>query len=161
MKNLWAPWRMKYILGEDEAEGCIFCNAAQGRGEDELILGVGERTAVMMNKYPYNNGHLLISPRRHLPDLKQLSEAERCDLLYMVDHAISAMRDLMNPDGFNVGLNLGRAAGAGMEEHIHFHVVPRWAGDTNFMTLFAEVRSVPEHIVQTAEKLRPYFSSVR
>ncbi len=160
MDTLWAPWRMEYILGEDKPKGCIFCLACDGKGADDLVLGVGETCLVMMNKFPYNNGHLLVAPRRHLPDLSGLSEKERCDLLLTVDKAIAALKDLMNPDGFNVGLNLGRVAGAGIEEHLHFHVVPRWSGDTNFMTVFAEVRSIPEHIKATHQKLKPYFADM-
>lgn len=160
MKALWAPWRMRYILGEDKPDGCIFCLAKDGVGADNLVLGVGETTLVMMNKYPYNNGHLLVAPHKHLPDLSKLSGQEKQNLLEVVDLAVGALRKLMNPDGFNVGLNLGRAAGAGIEEHMHFHVVPRWEGDTNFMTVFGEVRSVPEHIKASHQKLKPFFSKL-
>jgi len=160
MDNLWAPWRMEYILSEDKAPGCIFCLATDGRGVDNLVLGVGRSSLVMMNKYPYNNGHLLAAPHRHVPDLASLSPEEKSDLMATVELAIDALRRHMNPDGFNVGLNLGRVAGAGIEEHLHFHVVPRWAGDTNFMTVLAEVRSVPEHIRATHAKLKPYFASL-
>ena len=157
MENLWAPWRMSYILEKEKPEGCIFCMATDGKGADDLVLGVGRLSLVMMNKYPYNNGHLLVAPKRHLPNLDQLSGEEMADLLATVRRATHALKKVMNPEGFNVGLNLGRVAGAGIEEHMHFHVVPRWGGDTNFMTLFGEVRVIPEHIQATYEKLKPFF----
>lgn len=161
MQTLWAPWRMSYILGDEKPEGCIFCQACDGRGYDGLVLGVGETCLAMMNKYPYNNGHVLIAPKRHVADLGGLDAREQADLLHNVTIATAALRQLMNPDGFNVGLNLGRAAGAGIEEHLHFHVVPRWNGDTNFMTVLGEVRSVPEHIRASHEKLQPFFARMR
>ncbi|KMY66381.1 HIT family hydrolase [Desulfocarbo indianensis] len=160
METLWAPWRMKYILDEGKPAGCIFCLATDGKGMDDLVLGVGATCLVMMNKFPYNNGHLLVAPKRHVSGLHDLSEKERHDLLFNVNKAIEALKDLMHPDGFNVGLNLGKVAGAGIEEHVHFHVVPRWSGDTNFMTVFADVRSIPEHIEATCQKLRPYFADI-
>lgn len=161
MQALWAPWRMAYILGQDKVDGCIFCLAQDGVGTDNLVLGVGATSLVMMNKYPYNNGHLLVAPRRHVSRLEALEPQELGDLITLVRQATIALQELMNPDGFNVGLNLGRAAGAGIEEHLHFHVVPRWGGDTNFMTVLGEVRSVPEHIKATKEKLKPYFAQMK
>ena len=157
MDVLWAPWRMEYIMGEDKPDGCIFCEAGDGKGYDDLVLAVGEKTLVMMNKYPYNNAHLLVAPLRHVYDLNLLEPDELVDLIQKVNYTIAAIRKIMTPDGFNVGLNLGRAAGAGIEEHLHFHVVPRWSGDSNFMTVLADVRSVPEHIRATKEKLLPHF----
>jgi ATP adenylyltransferase len=161
MKSLWAPWRMSYILGDDKPQGCIFCQACDGVGFDNLVLGVGDSCLAMMNKYPYNNGHVLIAPKRHVADLASLSPQEQADLIHNVTLATQAMRELMRPEGFNVGLNLGRAAGAGIEEHMHFHVVPRWNGDTNFMTVLGEVRSIPEHMEATYQKLKPYFSHLK
>jgi ATP adenylyltransferase len=160
MDSLWAPWRMEYILNEDKPDGCIFCMANDGKGADDLVLGVGQLSLVIMNKYPYNNGHLLVAPKKHVPDLGSLSDEERCDLLLTVNKAIDALKTQMNPEGFNVGLNLGRVAGAGIEEHLHFHVVPRWGGDTNFMTVFADVRSIPEHIRATHQNLKPLFADM-
>ncbi|MBF0475846.1 MAG: HIT domain-containing protein [Deltaproteobacteria bacterium] len=161
-ETLWAPWRMTYILGEDKTAGCIFCPdlGLPPRPEDmeeRLILSIKDRTMVMMNKYPYINGHLLVSPRTHTGDLGGLTSEERADLLAEVDRAITILKQVMHPDGFNVGLNLGLVAGAGVEEHLHFHVVPRWKGDTNFMTVFADLRVIPEHFQQTYAKLRPLF----
>ncbi len=112
---------------------------------------------VMMNKYPYNNGHLLVAPWRHVASIEDLTEEEMTDIMRMVRECVQILRKVMRPDGFNVGLNLGAAAGAGVESHLHFHVVPRWEGDTNFMTVFADVRSIPEHLRQTYAKLLPYF----
>lgn len=161
MENLWAPWRMSYILEEDKPNGCIFCLANDGQGADGLVLGVGRFSLVMMNKYPYNNGHLLVAPKRHLANMDDLNGEEMIDLLSTVRQATHALKQVMNPEGFNVGLNLGRVAGAGIAEHMHFHVVPRWGGDTNFMTLFGEVRVIPEHIKATYEKLKPFFADMK
>ena len=158
MKVLWAPWRMKYILSDQKAEGCIFC-PGENRQDDgtRLILHVGNLTMVVMNMFPYNNGHLLVAPNRHVSGLEHLSEEEMLDLLKMVGRSIDILKTVMNPEGFNVGLNLGRVAGAGVEEHMHFHIVPRWGGDTNFMTVQGDVRVIPEHIRETYEKLKPHF----
>ncbi len=161
MQALWAPWRMSYILGDDKPNGCIFCLAQDGVGADDLVLGVGSSSLVMMNKYPYNNGHLLVAPRRHVGSLESLAPQELHDLIDLTQRAVAALRELMHPEGFNVGLNLGRAAGAGIEEHLHFHVVPRWNGDTNFMTVLSEVRSIPEHLEATCQKLRPFFTDIK
>lgn len=160
MDRLWAPWRMTYILDEDKPPGCIFCLAGDGKGADDLVLGVGEHCLVMMNKYPYNNGHLLVAPKRHIASLGRLDATEMASLLASVSLATEALGQAMSPDGYNVGLNLGLVAGAGIEDHLHFHVVPRWNGDHNFMTVLGEVRVIPEHIRQTHDKLKPYFASM-
>ncbi len=160
MDRLWAPWRMTYILDEDKPGGCIFCLAKDGKGADDLVLGVGRYCTVMMNKYPYNNGHLLVAPRKHVGRLQELDHQEMAALLDAVRHATDVLDQVMEPDGYNVGLNLGRVAGAGIEDHLHFHVVPRWNGDHNFMTVLGEVRVIPEHIRTTYEKLRPYFANL-
>lgn len=158
MKVFWAPWRMEYILSDQKGGPCIFCTG-DDRTEDRtrLILSVGSLTMVMMNRYPYINGHLLVAPVRHVPDLEALSDEETLDLLITVRLSIGVLRKEMSPEGFNVGLNLGRVAGAGVEEHVHFHIVPRWNGDTNYMTVFGEVRVIPEHIEETYRKLLPRF----
>ena len=158
MKVLWAPWRMDYILSDKEDEGCIFCPGKQReKDEDRLILYAGDLTMVVMNRYPYNNGHLLVAPVRHVSGLASLSDKETLDVMGMVRLSIDVLKKVMNPEGFNVGLNLGRVAGAGMEDHMHFHIVPRWNGDTNFMTVHSDVRVIPEHIKETYGKLHPYF----
>lgn len=157
MKTMWAPWRMEYILGEKE-KGCIFCRALSD--QDNLTLYKGKVTMVVMNKYPYINGHLLVAPTRHLSLLEQLSKNEMGDLLETVEKSVGILKKVMNPDGFNVGLNLGKVAGAGVEEHLHFHIVPRWSGDTNALTVFADVRVIPEHLQATFNNLKPYFDKI-
>ena len=158
MKVLWAPWRMEYVSSGKGEEECIFCPDGQG-GQDEkrLILFTGNQCIVLMNRFPYINGHLLIAPLRHVSALDALLSEEKLDLITMVEKSIGVLKEVMNPEGFNVGLNLGKVAGAGVEEHIHFHVVPRWGGDTNYMTVFGEVRVIPEHIQATYRKLSPFF----
>ncbi len=158
MDVLWAPWRMEYILSNKEDEGCIFC-PGEDRTQDKqrLILHVGDKSMVIMNRYPYNNGHLLVAPVRHVGALQQLSHQEMLDLMQTVRRCIDILNKVMRPEGFNVGLNLGKVAGAGVEEHLHFHIVPRWNGDTNYMTVLGEVRVIPEHLQQTYEKLRIEF----
>ena len=154
---MWAPWRIEYILSEKE-DVCIFC---QGLSKNkDLTLLRGEVVMVMMNKFPYINGHLLVAPVRHISGLDELSKSEKGALLSMVDRSIQILKHVMKPDGFNVGLNLGKVAGAGVEEHLHFHVVPRWFGDTNALTVFADVRTIPEHIIATYENLKPHFDNL-
>ena len=158
MKVLWAPWRMGYILTENKADGCIFCPGTdRSRDQERLILHVGPRTMVVMNRFPYNNGHLLVAPVRHVSSLERLNQDESLGLLLMVRKSVEILKQVMKPDGFNVGLNLGHVAGAGMENHMHFHIVPRWKGDTNFMTVIEDVRVIPEHIKATYAKLAPLF----
>ncbi|MEE8398802.1 MAG: HIT domain-containing protein [Desulfobacterales bacterium] len=157
METMWAPWRMEYILS-DEEDGCIFCNAITDDGD--LTLYRGNTTLVMMNKYPYINGHLLVAPIQHTSSLGDLSRDEMSDLLQMIENSIGILKKEMNPDGFNVGLNLGKAAGAGVEEHLHFHIVPRWTGDTNALTVLADIRVIPEHLVATHTKLTPLFDEL-
>ncbi|UCH01269.1 MAG: HIT domain-containing protein [Deltaproteobacteria bacterium] len=158
MKVLWAPWRMEYVSsGKGEGE-CIFCpDGDRSQDERRLILFIGNRSIVLMNRFPYINGHLLVAPLRHVSTLDALLPEEKLDLITMVEKSIGVLKEVMNPEGFNVGLNLGKVAGAGVEEHIHFHVVPRWSGDTNYMTVFGEVRVIPEHIQATYRKLSPFF----
>jgi len=163
MKNLWAPWRMTYINGADSQslnKECIFClDQEQNQPvKSRLVLYAGRLSMVMMNRYPYNNCHLLVAPRKHVAELSGLSLEEMSDLLSLVRSSIAILREHAAPDGFNVGLNLGRVAGAGVEDHMHFHVVPRWNGDTNFMTVFADVRVIPEHLEATFEHLVKCFA---
>jgi ATP adenylyltransferase len=155
--NLWAPWRVEYIIGK-KLPGCIFCPEYHGQSDEQrLILYRDDLVMVMMNRFPYNNGHLLVSPWRHISSLDELTADEERDLMNWVKKSTRVLKKVMRPDGFNVGLNLGREAGAGFEEHLHFHIVPRWRGDTNFMAVLAEVRSIPEHLKQSYSKLLPYF----
>ena len=157
MKTMWAPWRIEYILADKE-DGCIFCDAIDQ--QNNLTLFSGEVTMVMMNKFPYINGHLLAAPVRHVSTLDQLSKTEMGELLATVDQSVSILKSVMQPDGFNVGLNLGKVAGAGVEEHLHFHIVPRWFGDTNALTVFGEVRVIPEHIKATYNNLKSHFDKI-
>lgn len=159
MKNLWAPWRMEYILGEQPQPGCIFCvDDGPVFDRDRLMLHIDPRVVVMMNRYPYNNGHLLVAPRRHVGDVRGLNPEELTAMYEGVNKALDCLTELMNPEGFNVGLNLGTVAGAGVAEHCHYHLVPRWGGDTNFMTVLDDVRSIPEHIFATFDRLRPLIA---
>jgi len=151
---------MDYILGEDKPQGCIFCPWPEEDLADRLVLFSGRLTRVMMNKYPYINGHMLISPLRHVPDLEDLTKEELLDLQVKLRSSIDVLREVMNPDGFNVGLNLGIVAGAGVESHLHYHLVPRWNGDTNYIPVFAEVRVIPEHFRQTYQRLAPHFQAL-
>jgi ATP adenylyltransferase len=157
METMWAPWRMEYILGNKD-DACIFCQALSQY--DDLTLYKGNTTMVVMNKFPYINGHLLVAPVRHLSALHQMSKTEKGDLIETVDQSVEILKKTISPDGFNVGLNLGKVAGAGVEEHLHFHIVPRWFGDTNALTVFAEVRVIPEHIIVTYNNLKPYFKKL-
>ena len=162
MKVLWAPWRMEYILSDQKRGECIFCPGDDlSADEASLILYVGSLTMIMMNRFPYINGHLLVAPLRHVPDLESLTEDEILDMLLMVRKSIGVLKRVMSPEGFNVGLNLGRVAGAGLETHLHFHIVPRWNGDNNYMSVLGEVRVIPEHIIETYRKLLPHFRKLK
>jgi ATP adenylyltransferase len=157
MKTMWAPWRIEYILGAKE-RGCVFCKALSV--SDELTLYKGQSTLVIMNKYPYINGHLLVAPVRHLSTLSELNQAEMGALLATVEQSVAILKEVMHPEGFNIGLNLGRVAGAGIEEHLHFHIVPRWSGDTNALAVFADVRVIPQHLQETFALLKPHFQTI-
>jgi ATP adenylyltransferase len=157
MQNLWAPWRIDYILGKREPY-CIFCPEGGGLSDEErLILRRDKLTMVMMNKYPYNNGHLLVAPWRHVAAVEELQDDEMLSIMRWVQKCITILKKVMHPEGFNVGLNLGTVAGAGVKDHLHFHVVPRWNGDTNFLPVLADIRSIPEHLKATYAKLIPHF----
>jgi len=157
METIWAPWRIEYIL-DNKKEGCIFCNAFSK--DDDLTLYKGDVTMVVMNKFPYVNGHLLVAPTRHFSTFDQFSKDEMGNLLRTVAQSVRILKKVMHPDGFNIGLNLGKVAGAGVEEHLHFHIVPRWLGDTNALTVFAEVRVISEHLKATYNNLKPYFAKL-
>lgn len=157
MDNLWAPWRIDYILGK-KPEGCLFCNKA-GEKDDEsnYILWRSIHNYIIMNIYPYNPGHLMIVPYFHTSTIEDLPDEVSLDFMKTTQKALSILRKAMNPDGFNLGLNLTKSGGAGIEEHIHLHIVPRWSGDTSFMTVLSDVRVIPEHLRATYNKLLPYF----
>jgi ATP adenylyltransferase len=154
MNRLWAPWRMTYLMSE-KPDGCIFCDKPQA-GDDRAnyIVFRTAHSFAMLNTYPYNNGHLLIAPFRHVDGFSALTDEERCDLMSAVAKAESLLRRAMSPHGMNVGANLGHCAGAGVPGHVHVHIVPRWEGDTNFMPVVGETRVLPETLAQTYEKLR-------
>lgn len=158
MKVLWAPWRMEYILGPKDTE-CLFCvKPEEQRDRGNFILYRGEHSFVIMNKYPYNNGHLMVVPYVHVSSLDTLSDADMLDIMKLARFSIDCLTKAFHPEGFNVGINIGGAAGAGIEEHLHMHIVPRWAGDMNFMTVTSEIRVMPEHLLDTYDKLYPYFA---
>jgi len=159
MEVLWAPWRMEYILG-NKTQDCIFCvepDISDKDMEDRLILYTGSFSMVMMNRYPYNNGHLLVAPMSHKPTLDELDQSELTDIMELTRVSMGIIKNAMNPDGFNVGINVGRVAGAGIDQHLHIHIVPRWAGDTNYMCVVSQTRVMPEHLIVTYRKLAPYF----
>lgn len=160
MERIWSPWRMEYIrTAKDEPEGCIFCELP-ARGDDAaaLILSRVERAFLMMNSFPYNPGHLMVAPFRHVGGFEDLTEDEIVDLGRLLQTGIRILRREMEPQGFNVGMNLGRVAGAGFPDHLHWHVVPRWNGDTNFMPVVGETRVLPELIEQTYRRLAPHLA---
>lgn len=159
MKQIWAPWRMRYILDADNAEaepGCIFC-PPPGEDEERSILLREGGIIVLMNRFPYTNGHLLIAPARHAGLLEDLTQDEMSPLFVAVQRSVRALKAALHPHGLNIGMNQGRVAGAGIEDHLHVHIVPRWNGDHNFMPVLGEVRVLNEHLVDTYKKLRPYF----
>ncbi len=157
MEVLWAPWRMDYILGPKPDE-CVFC-VPEHTDEDEerLILKRGRSCYVIMNKYPYNNGHLMVAPYRHVSCLTELSPEESHEAIDLVRLSVGVLLEAFSPQGVNQGLNLGDAAGAGIAAHLHFQIVPRWNGDSSFMAVFSETRVVPEHLRSTYAKLWPLF----
>lgn len=154
METIFAPWRMDYIKGE-KPEGCVFCKCSSRC--DEYMLFDGKTAYVMMNKYPYVNGHLMIIPQRHIGKIEDLTQDERKEIFDLMELAVKALKEAMSPDGFNIGVNIGKAAGAGIEEHFHVHIIPRWEGDTNFMSVVTNVRVVPESVEKTASHLVPLF----
>ena len=161
MKQLWAPWRMVYIDQETKETGCIFCNRTDGRyNRQALVLAHTEYTLVMLNKYPYNNGHLLLAPMRHEKHLSQLSGPEYVDLNETLRRSVDIVRSVFNPGGINLGMNLGKCAGAGVEDHLHWHIVPRWEGDTNFMPVLDETRVMPQHLLECYDRLVPHFAEI-
>ena len=161
MKVLWAPWRMEYILSNEEV-GCFICDLTQAEpSEENLLLYRNEHAMVLMNKYPYNNGHILVAPVAHTADLTELTETEYGETMELFRFSLKALENLMDPEGFNAGLNLGKTGGAGLEEHVHFHIVPRWHGDTNFMPVISDLRVIPEAIKETYGYLKPLFENYR
>ena len=161
MKQLWAPWRMAYIEDDAKESACIFCTKPRTTdARADLVLTFTSHTVVMLNKFPYNSGHLLLAPRRHERHLSQLPPAEYADLNEALRQSIEIVQKVFRPGGVNLGMNLGHCAGAGIEEHLHWHVVPRWEGDTNFMPVVGETRVLPQHLLESYDRLRPFFENL-
>jgi ATP adenylyltransferase len=157
MERLWSPWRLAYVTGASSgSHDCIFCNT-RAPGREDLILIRGRVSYVILNLYPYNNGHLMVAPARHVATLEATDAAERDELMRFTRLAEMAVTEAYQPHGLNIGINLGRPAGAGVVDHLHVHVVPRWNGDTNFMTVIGEVRVLPEDLAATKKRLQPIF----
>ena len=160
VERLWSPWRLAYVTGASEAQGCIFCDALAAPDAEPLILFRGDSCFVILNLYPYNSGHLMIVTNRHVAALAGLSSAELRELITLTQWAEIALTEAYRPQGLNIGMNLGRPAGAGVGDHLHVHLVPRWTGDTNFMTVVGEVRVLPEELAQSAQRLKPIFETL-
>jgi ATP adenylyltransferase len=154
MERIFAPWRMNYVKS-NKTNGCVFCKDSIRC--EELVLFETKLSIVIMNRYPYTTGHLMIVPLRHISQIEDLLPDERRDMIDLQAMCVKILKEAMNPQGFNIGLNLGKAAGAGVDDHLHYHVVPRWSGDTNFMSVIGDTRVVPEDVQKTCEVLLPYF----
>ena len=153
MEHMWAPWRIGYVAGA-RVEGCVLCEKAREEDAEHVVFR-GKHNYVLLNAYPYNSGHLMVVPYAHVADLTELDEATSCEMMALAQACIRAFRRCLYPQGINLGMNMGKAAGAGIDEHIHLHVVPRWAGDTNFMTTTADTRVVPQSLEDSACQLKP------
>ena len=153
-ERLWAPWRLQYVQDGSTSDECIFCAKQAGDDDENLVVHRGTHAYVLLNLYPYSNGHLMVAPYRHLAMPGELTAEERAEVWELLDQGITALTAVMSPEGFNSGLNLGRVAGAGVVGHLHLHLVPRWGGDTNFMPVLADVRVMPEHLSRTLEQVR-------
>lgn len=156
--KLWAPWRIEYVLQEEPA-GCIFCDKSSPDADDRnnLVLSRGKHSFVIMNLYPYNNGHLMISPYQHTADLAEIEDTTHLEIIHFMQQWTQVLTDCMNPEGFNTGANLGKIAGAGVDTHYHVHIVPRWAGDTNFMPVLGHTKVLVEGLEETWEKLASLY----
>jgi ATP adenylyltransferase len=154
MNHIWSPWRMNYIMSHEHKDGCIFCEALeQEDGVENLVVFRGQKAYAILNRYPYTNGHLMIVPNEHQPSMEDLDKETRGEIMELLSQSVIILRKIYNPEGFNIGINIGGAAGAGVAGHMHFHVVPRWGGDTNFMTTTGMVRVLPEELSQTYERI--------
>jgi ATP adenylyltransferase len=155
-RPLWAPWRLEYIAQAGEGDGCVFCDEAAGTidAEESLLVHAGAAAIVILNKYPYSSGHVMVAPRRHVGTLAEVADDEALEIHRLAVRSLAVLGDVYGPGGFNLGWNLGHVAGAGIADHVHLHVVPRWAGDTNFMPVLADVKVIPEHLLATRDRLR-------
>jgi ATP adenylyltransferase len=156
VERLFTPWRMSYVTTADSVPGCVLCRACEGASE--LVVHTGELNFVVMNLFPYSSGHVMVAPKRHVGSLGEATEQELAEMMVLARRVEQVFREVYHPDGINLGMNLGRPAGAGVADHIHMHVVPRWSGDTNFMTVVGGTRVIPEEPAQSCQRLRPFFS---
>ncbi|MFN4182268.1 MAG: HIT family protein [bacterium] len=158
MKLLWAPWRYQYIKKIDKSS-CFLCKITKSRKDTQnLILFRGKTHFVVMNKFPYNNGHLMVAPYRHIADFSPLTPEESTELMHLISLCLRALSSALKPQGFNLGWNLGICAGAGLEHHLHLHIVPRWTGDTNFLPVLSDTKVISQHLQATYKLLKPHFS---
>jgi ATP adenylyltransferase len=161
VKSLWAPWRIRFILDCLQSPGCVFCSAPKEKDDPRvLIVHRSTHSFTILNKYPYNSGHLMVVPYRHTSDFATLTPEEMSDIHEEVRRAVRALTASMKPQGFNVGMNLGEAGGAGIRDHLHYHVVPRWNGDTNYMPVLGETKVLPESLEETLARLTSVYSKL-
>ena len=161
MKKLWAPWRIDYIQTPKE-EGCIFCTKSNPKDDrDNLVLFRGKHAFVLMNLYPYSNGHLMVSPYEHTSDPLEISSDCQSEIMFLANESMRILKHCMKTEGYNFGANIGKAGGAGIEEHIHYHIVPRWSGDTNFMPVLGHTKVLMEGLQETWDKLKPHFETIK
>jgi ATP adenylyltransferase len=160
MDRLWSPWRLEYVTGSKPDAGCVFCDAPRVPPPESLVVHEGRAAYIVLNRYPYNNGHLMVVPYRHVSTLNGLGAEELHEIADLVQRSEAALMQAYNPQGINAGINLGKPAGAGILEHIHVHLVPRWNGDTNFMTVVGDARVLPESLSASAARLRPIFATL-
>jgi ATP adenylyltransferase len=159
VERLWAPWRLEYVGQADEQDDCIFCRAAEGDDESGLVVHRGPEAFVLLNKFPYASGHVMVAPYRHVGEFSELGDGEALEIHRLAAQGMGALAEVYGPQGYNVGWNLGRIAGAGITDHVHLHLVPRWAGDTNFMPVLADVKVIPEHLAETRRRLAEAWPS--
>ena len=161
MDHLYTPWRMAYIRGEKKpVEGCVFCNLATSEADDQQIIAYSQHVFVTLNIYPYNNGHMMVVPYEHIQSQESMSSEALTDLMLTTNRALSILRKVYNPPAFNLGANLGQAAGAGIAEHFHFHIVPRWPGDANFMTVVGNTRVIPDTLENVFRELKSAWQAL-
>jgi len=161
MNHIWSPWRMEYLEGNNKDEGCVFCLAqAMQDSAENLIVFRGERAYVILNRFPYTSGHLLVNPFEHKQTLDELDAETRAEMMELTTQCTTVLKSIYKPQGFNVGVNMGSAAGAGVPQHIHIHIVPRWAGDTNFMSTLGQTRVLPETLEDTYERIKNGFKNI-
>lgn len=160
MERIWAPWRLEYVAAgcDKKSDGCLFCNKFSSKDDQRnFVVKRSENAFIMLNIFPYNNGHLMIAPARHVADIEELSKAEKEEMFDLLVEAKVMLKSVLNPDGFNIGINCGDIAGAGIADHIHIHIVPRWKGDTNFMPVLSDTRVIPQSLNSLYEKLMEYL----